>query len=414
MIEGSMRKSPGRRPRLTRAVLAMTLGLSLLVSAPAGSRELVASSKKAELVASSKNFELINSISVPGIVVSGQLAGDTYFASSWQSGLYSYDVSDPREPVALGHIGPDELGVQSSENEQMATNGKVLLLSRFNRTPANRLFVIDVRNPEEMEIIATLDGGGGHTTTCLFDCKWVYGSSSGSIVDLRDPSKPVLLANKWTEVIGDVAVHDLTEVRPGLIVTSSTPMFAIDVSDPAKPRVLTSTDPEAPNTGHNNIWPRGGRDRFVISASEGSYNGRCELYGDDGKTLQVWRTDGWRKSGFRPAGSYTLANGIWSDGHPPVDYGIQGCSAHWAQEHPSFHDGGLVAMAAWSHGVRLLDISATGEPREVGYFFKDVQAAVDVEWVTDRLLYVVEDGSGGAVDIIEYTGPLPKRPGPLS
>ena len=71
-------------------------------------------------------------------------------------------------------------------------------------------------------------------------------------------------------------------------------------------------------------------------------------------------------------------------------------------------------MAAWAHGVRLLDISSSGEPREVGYFMKDLQAAVDVEWVTDRLLYVVEDGSGGAVDIVKYTGPLPKRPGPLS
>ena len=38
----------------------------------------------------------------------------------------------------------------------------------------------------------------------------------------------------------------------------------------------------------------------------------------------------------------------------------------------------------------------------------DVQGAIDVEWVTDRILYVVEDGAGiGGFDVIEYTGPLP-------
>jgi hypothetical protein len=204
------------------------------------------------------------------------------------------------------------------------------------------------------------------------------------------------------------SAHDVTEVRPGLVVTSSTPMFALDVSDPARPHALTRTDPEAPHTGHNNIWPRAGNDRFLISASEGVNNGRCELYGEDGKTLQVWDTTGWRKRGFAPVASYTLTNGDGSDGKPPVDLlGVQGCSAHWAQAHPDFHNGGLVAMAAYSHGVRLLEIGSEGKPREVGYFLKDVHGAIDVEWITDRIVYVIEDGGGqGSFDIIEYTGKL--------
>ncbi len=183
-------------------------------------------------------------------------------------------------------------------------------------------------------------------------------------------------------------------------------MFVLDTTDPAKPKILTKTPDDAPNTGHNNIWPNGGKDRFLISASEGVNNGRCEMYEGDGKTLQVWDTTDWRRGGLEPAGKYVLTNG---EGHPVVDpfWGVQGCSAHWADEHPSFDDGGLVAMSAYSHGVRLLEVSSDGKIKEVGWFLKDVHGAIDQEWINDRIMYVVEDGGGiGGFDVIEYTGKL--------
>lgn len=374
---------------------------------------LPTSASSSEVISSSKNFEQIGSITIPGVVVSGALAGDTFFASSWQSGLYSYDVSDPTAPKFLDQMGDDQLLMQEVENEEMVTDGKILLLSRFFDTTTSVLYVIDVSDPKNMKIEATLDGAGAHTYTCLDDCKWAYGTvngldNRGIILDLHDPSNPKLLDKPWTDAIDGTYVHDVTEVHPGLVLTSSTPMYAMDTTDPTKPRTIMKTDPGTTDTSHNNIWPRSGKDRFMISASEAVNEGRCEPYGDDGKTLQVWRTDGWRTKGFRRVGSYTLVNGTGSDGQPPLDvFGIQGCSAHWAREHPSFHNGGLVAMAAYSHGVRLLDISSQGIPREVGWFLKDIQAAIDVTWLTDRIMYVVEDGSGGAIDIVKYTGPLP-------
>ena len=365
-------------------------------------------------LAESKNFRLIENVPLGGVAVGAQVVGDTYFISSWQTGLYSYDVSNPEAPELLDHMTADEIQIQSNENEDLATNGEILLLSQFNRTNAvNRLLVIDVRDPSDMKVISTLPNAGGHTLECLYDCKWAYASSSGSAsagltIDLRDPAKPKIAGKGWRAVMQDTPAHDVTEVRPGLVVTSSTPMFALDTTDPVRPRVLTKTEDSAPHTGHNNIWPRGGKDRFLITASEGVNNGRCELYGEDGKALQVWDTKEWRIRGFKPLGTYTLTNG---EGHPPVDaLGVQGCSAHWAHEHPSFHNGGLVAMAAYSHGVRLLDVSIDGKLREVGYFLKDVHGAIDVEWASDRILYVVEDGGGiGGFDVVEYTGPLPSR-----
>lgn len=363
------------------------------------------------VVAESKDFRLVTSVPLGGVAVSARVVGDTYFVSSWQTGLYSYDVSDPEQPELLDHMGADEIQIQTSENEDMATNGEILLLSQLNGTDVlNRLLVVDVRDPKDMKVLATLPGAGGHTMECLYDCKWAYGSGTGSgdlgiIVDLRNPRKPKLLDEGWREAVGDVVAHDVTEVRPGLVVTSSNPMLVLDTTDPAKPRVVMRTM-DAAHTGHNNVWPRAGRDRFLVTASEGVNNGRCDLYDEDGRTLQVWDTTGWRRGGFEPLGTYTLTNG---EGHPPAGLlGVQGCSAHWAHEHPRFDDGGLIAMAAFSHGVRLLDVSPDGDVREAGYFLKDVHGAVDVEWVTDRILYVVDVGGGvGGFDVIEYTGPLP-------
>ena len=368
---------------------------------------------KGDVLMESKNFRLIDSVTIGGIAVSAQAVGDTYFISGWQSGLYSYDISDPEAPVQLDHMTVDEIQITHNENEDLATNGEILLLSQFNRAdPANRLLVIDVSDPGDMKLISTLPGAGGHTLECLFDCKWAYASGSkqaneGLVIDLRDPKDPKIVGPGWKAAVEGTSAHDVTEVRPGLVVTSSSPLFALDTTNPAKPRVLAQTQPDAPHTGHNNIWPRSGKDRFLITASEGSNNGRCELYGEDGKALQVWDTSGWRTRGFKPLGTYVLTS---DEGHPPVDAtGVQGCSAHWAHEHPSFHNGGLVAMAAWSHGVRLLDVSSDGQMKEVGWFLKDVHGAVDVEWVTDRIAYVVEVGGGiGSFDIIEYTGPLPR------
>jgi hypothetical protein len=382
---------------MKRIALVVLAALAAVTVAPAYGDVLV----------ESKDFELVTSVPIGGIAVGGQAVGDTYFVLGWQTGLRSYDISDPENPVELDHL-PE---VNHNENEDLATNGKILLVSKFNRAdPVNQLAVIDVSDPANMKVISTLPGAGGHTMTCLYDCKWAYASSShtasdGLIVDLRDPTKPKLVDKKWSDVIG-VPAHDVTEVRPGLVVTSSTPMFVLDTTDPANPKIIQKGKDDAPNTGHNNVWPRAGKDRFMFSASEREANGRCELYSDaNGATLQFWDTRGWKRDGFKPVGAYTLTSG---EGHPPVDAaGVQGCSAHWAHEHPTFKNGGLVAMAAWSHGVRLVDVSSTGKVEEVAWFLKDVHGAVDVEWINDRIMYVVEVGGGvGSFDVVKYTGKL--------
>src|SRR3712207_7867144 len=50
--------------------------------------------------------------------------------------------------------------------------------------------------------ISTVEGAGDHTTTCILDCRWAYGSD-GSITDLRDPANPKLMQQDWHEITKD-------------------------------------------------------------------------------------------------------------------------------------------------------------------------------------------------------------------
>src|SRR3712207_8289264 len=55
-----------------------------------------------------------------------------------------------------------------------------------------------------------------------------------------------------------------------------------------------------------------------------------------------------------------------SDGNPPTQ--ILGCSAHWFEEHPTFRNGGLTALAEYEQGTRFLQVTSAGKIRQLGYF----------------------------------------------
>ena len=107
---------------------------------------------------------------------------------------------------------------------------------------------------------------------------------------------------------------------------------------------------------------------------------------------------------------------IDSHGNPStVELAVQGCSVHWIDVHPGFHDGGLVTLASFSHGVRLLNVRGDGRIEQLGYFVSSgsagLAATVDVRWVSERVFYVL-DFASGSMDLVKYTGPLPRR-GPM-
>jgi hypothetical protein len=385
---------------------------------------------------SSCNVEWRGRYPIPGLTIGARVIGNRLYVSNWTTGWHVFDITDPENPQLLGKAfidGGTTSTVQAAvENEDPATNGQIAVLSR---TLYNDALILDTRNPANMTGVA-VPGASSHTHSCLDDCRWSY-ASNGGILDLRNPAQPVLLPQKWTTLTGTGDTHDVTEVRPGMVITASDPAMVLDTTDPATPktlfalprfpdtRLVTQPGPAQPGRiGHNVGWPRQGEDRFFLGLSEGAYDGRCELYPNEGRTLYLYDTTGWRKSKtFTPHSQYTLVSGnadtglaggpamIDSRGNPSlVEFGVQGCSVHWFDPNPRFQDGGLVALASFSHGMRLLNVARSGRIEQMGYFVPrgatGFAMTVDVRWASDRVAYVF-DVTNGTMDIVKYNGPLP-------
>ena len=319
------------------------------------------------------------------------------FLTSWKN-ISIYDVSKPASP-ALFATKP--VGFQF-ENEDVASNGKIMLFSES--LPLNVLHVWDVEDKSNPVEIAQVSGAGDHTTSCILDCKWAYGSS-GHITDLRNPSKPKLYKKTWKQLTGfQGGVHDVSEYKRGFILVSGYGELAtMDVRNPIKPKVLVRT--KNANTNfifHSGLWPRGGNDRWVLMQGEQNAQTRCDK---NTGPFQTFDTRGWQRTRqFKLRDTFRVKNGIYADGSPAVN-GL-GCSAHWFTYHPTFRNGGLVTMGYYEHGTRFFDVQSNGEIKEVGWFLPWGGSTSAAYWVpTDknrRTVYAVDYTRG--IDILRYRG----------
>jgi hypothetical protein len=226
----------------------------------------------------------------------------------------------------------------------------------------------------------------------------VYGSS-GNIVDLHDPAKPVLLERKWSEGMPATGAHDVNEVGPGRVLTSSRPIMLLDTTDPEDPKLLAQGDDKTITGGvHSNQWPNKGKDKIALFSTETNAHVRCDA---NAGGFQTWDASNYKKThSFQLIDVFRMGNGTFTDGSPPVN-GL-GCSGHWFQEHPTFHNGGLVASGFYEHGTRFLDISPQGKIKEVGYFMPYGGSTSAAYWLTDRIVYAIDYSRG--IDVLRYTG----------
>ena len=122
-----------------------------------------------------------------GTATGASLFGKHMVVTSWKS-FSIYDVSNPEAPERLStmpFLGND--GNPSPikfENEDVATNGRIMIFSE--ELPGDVLHVWDIQSLDNPVEIAAADGLGGHTASCILDCKYVI-SSDGHIIDLRRP-----------------------------------------------------------------------------------------------------------------------------------------------------------------------------------------------------------------------------------
>ncbi|HVE75037.1 MAG TPA: hypothetical protein VNA30_08160, partial [Mycobacteriales bacterium] len=284
----------------------------------------------------------------------------------------------------------------------VATNGRIMLFSE--ELPQNILHVWDIQNLAAPREIATLAGAGGHTASCIFDCKYALGRT-GVIVDLRRPDQPKIIGD-WIKSdaarsIGVGGVHDVTEIDPGLVFTASKPAALLDFrKDVTKPKLLASYRAANSRVQHSVMWPRGGKDRFAFMSEEQNAQGRCS---DASAKFVSLDTKGWQKSkALKPADTYSLKNGAFVDGGPPAN-GL-GCSTHWFEHHPTFNNGGLIALGSYEHGTRFLTVSNVGKLTEAGWFVPFGGSTSATYWIAPKLVYSIDYTRG--IDILEYNGPL--------
>ena len=345
---------------------------------------------------SSDNVEWITSVPFDAGTASGaEIIGDYMYVSSWRN-FSIYDVSDPLNPV---QVSDTPFGFKF-ENEDIESNGEILIFSE--ELPDASLHVWDVEDKSNPVEIAVLDGAGQHTMSCLYDCKWLYGSD-GYIIDLRDPRNPKKLDNTWNEGLTISSPHDVNEVAPGRVLTSSDPMVLLDTTNPAKPKAIATSEPNGEFI-HTSKWPRGAKDRWALSTGETWYPGadaRCDATSGG---FSTWDTTGWQqKKAFKKVDTYRPPSGTVTNGHLPAGTTF-GCSTHWFEPHPSFKNQGIVAVTFFNHGTHFMRVDKKGMISDEGWFIPHAGNSAAVEWVTDRIVYAIDLQKG--FDVLKYTGKL--------
>ena len=374
----------------------MTLALSALLLAAMPLTQVSHAETKMEPSAggwTSGNVEWVGNVLISQDGVGGRLVGDYFYAND-QNKIMIFDVSDPLNPVLTDfEMLPQEWELS---REDLDTNGKILVMPNLGT-----LYVFDVEDKTNIKLLGTAPGGQ-HTNSCVANCKFAYGSD-GAIHDLRNPAKPKLLKEQWGEGLPARGGHDVDEVAPGLVLTATQPIMLLDVrKDPAHPKLLASGGNKDGRFIHSGRWAQNGKDKFLLMGGERNLTPRCAEDPSRG-AFMTWDASKWKKTHtFTMIDEYYAKNGTWTDGNPPANPGIGGCSSHWLEPHPKFNDGGIVAAAFFGHGVRLFDVTPTGQIKEHGYFIPYGSEAGAVYWVTPEIMYVLDYNRG--IDILRYTG----------
>ena len=336
----------------------------------------------------SDNVEYIGFVPLENDTAGARVVGKYLYITNSRT-LTIYGLKDPENPQRLGTvvIGDEPYFAE----EDVDTNGSILL---WGSSLDGVLHVIDVEDKSNPTVIGELDGADEHTISCVLDCKWAYGSE-GVIVDLRDPTKPKVAGNWSKGAPASGGGHDVTEVAPGMILTSTQPMMLLDArSNPKKPKILAIGSNKDGRFLHSNLWPNSMKDRYYLAGGESS-GPSCDE--SDG-AFMTWDTRNWKKTKtFSMVDEYRVKNGVYTDGDSPANLFCM----HWFDTQPGYRNGGMVAVAWYEHGTRLLQVDSKGKIKEAGFFIPLGGSTSAAYWVTDEIIYTADYNRG--IDIIRVT-----------
>jgi hypothetical protein len=352
----------------------------------------------------SPNVEWLANVPLHADAAGARVVGHYLYAADSRQ-ITIYDISNPELPVPVSETPLPE--VPYFAQEDLETNGKILVIGQGRDTGnlSDLLFVFDVSDKTLPKLLATLQGASSHTVSCVLDCRYVY-ASNGVVVDLREPATPKIVGD-WHKAAKIDYAHDVTEVAPGLVVSSSNPVVYLDVrKNPANPKVLARGKPGDGRFVHANLWPNAGKDRFLLVGGETS---GTDCSKKNAGAFMTWDTKDWQKTGaFKLVDEYRAPDGLPTEGAFPVET----YCTHWFTTRPGYRNGGLVAEGWYEHGTRFLNVSPKGAIKEAGWFIPAGTTASAAYWVTKDLLYLIDYNRG--LDIVRWhdkPGTFPVRPG---
>jgi hypothetical protein len=361
-----------------------------------------------------------------GQTTGARIVGKKLYVTSAKN-IAIYDISDPAKPNPIGSYAIN-LGW---ENEEVPTDGKILGVSSdfFNVMPScnvpspqltNCQQLFDVRDPANIKELPAIPASGDHTADCVLACTYLFGNT-GTITDLRgvlDGAQPKVLGSWQTPVLAQLGLtkfsngcHHIREIKPGYLFAACEPFVYFRVVGPGAsithPVVIADGKNQDNRFVHSVRWPNEATDKLALIGGETNFSvkRRADL-GCDGKTDAAFMTvdashvDETGKFS-KPLDEYRPQTGSYTDGNTPAE--IAGCSVHWYQEHESFHDGGLVALAAYDNGIRFLQVASDGKITEQGYFQPLGFETSSPKWVpgTD-IVYSIDYARG--IDILRWNG----------
>ena len=370
----------------------------------------------------SDNVELVASIpDVPAI--GGRFIGDTLYVTTSQ-GLRIYDTGTADGiPIPMG-----ALELPHFENEDVDTDGDILLISADHLLGLNILYVIDVSNPMLPTIVGTsLNNSAGHTVSCIpFEGKgcafaWIAGERSLPIFDLRDPANPVEVGvldlprpvDENDPTCNARGSHDVQLDDAGIAwISAGGGLFGYEFSNPAAPTLLFENcaaaveDSSRFNSNfiiHNSLRPNADQldpskladgnvdPGELLIVTEEDYQSFCV---DDGAFQTGWIHEVDGEMQVDRIDSFELGQGTVIDGAKPT---AGFCSSHYFD----IRDDGIVADAWYEQGIRFLDVSDPRNIQQVGYFMPAVTEAWRANW-HDGLVYTFDAARG--IDVLRFTG----------
>jgi hypothetical protein len=333
----------------------------------------------------SDNVECVGLI--PNIGVIGARFRDGVMYVTSVTGLKTYDIEDPDDPVEIG-----SLPLPHFENEDVDLGDDILLISNDAAESSGILYVIDISDPTEPTVRSQVDmggnpvfGGPGHTASCILECKFAWVTDGGSIrvIDLRDPDDPKTKGT-FQSPVGGLAMHDVQTDGNGLAWVAGfdgTAAYKIPkgyASDPLKPTLVTQTNESGQSTYdeefglgdgdnyndyiHHNSFRRK-NDDVVFITEEDYTRPTCKGAG----SFQTWKLP---VKGGKPTGAKLTPLDKWQtellsetptpDAENPA---AAMCSAHY------FHiKSNMVAQGWYEQGTRFLDVSDPRKIRQIGYY----------------------------------------------